>query len=104
MSRKAEDDIVHHLRRQEWPLIAWLFGSIDLHQRNFESNLQFSKAFRRIEAIENITHFNHCDPDLESDEELMGIEFNTHLEAIEHSKELASISATRACATTKSWK
>jgi hypothetical protein len=69
MSREAEDDTIRHLRRQEWPLTAWLFGSIQLDQRYFESNLQFSKAFRRIENIENITHFNHCDPDLESDEE-----------------------------------
>jgi DnaJ-domain-containing protein 1 len=69
MPHETDDDIIRHLRRQEWPLTAWLFGSIQLDQRYFESNPNFSTALQRIKGIESITHFNHDDPILESHDE-----------------------------------
>jgi hypothetical protein len=69
MSHEADDDIIRHLRRQEWPLTSWLFGSIQLDQRYFDTNLHFSAALEGVEDIETITHFNHDDPILESEED-----------------------------------
>lgn len=72
MPHEPDDEIIHHLRRQEWPLTAWLFGSIRLDQRYFESNPRFSTALQRIKGIETITHLNHDDPILESKDEESG--------------------------------
>jgi DnaJ domain len=69
MSHDANDDIIRHLKRQERPLTAWLFGSVQLDQRYFDPNPNFSTALRRIEDIQTITHFNHDDPFLENQEE-----------------------------------
>jgi DnaJ-domain-containing protein 1 len=69
MSDDTDDLIIRHLRRQEWPLTSWLFGSIQLDQRYFDSNPNFQIALQGIEDIETVTHFNHDDPALESDEE-----------------------------------
>jgi hypothetical protein len=69
MSYEGNDgDIFRHLRRQERPLTAWLFGSVRLDQHYFASNPCFSSALRHIEDIDTITHFNHDDPLLESQE------------------------------------
>jgi hypothetical protein len=78
MSGEAEDDVTRHLRRQKWPLWAWLFGYVALDNYNFDSNPHFSTAFQRIEDIETLTHFNHDDPILESDEEESGELADTH--------------------------
>lgn len=69
MSQEPDDEIIRHLARQEWPLTAWLYGSIQLDQRYFGSNPNFSIALQRIEDIETITHFNHDDPVLEIEED-----------------------------------
>jgi DnaJ-domain-containing protein 1 len=85
MSHEQDDKIIRHLRRQEWPLTAWLFGSIQLDQRYFESNDRFSTALECIEDIETITHFNHDDPFLESDddsEELVDANYHPTIEYV----------------------
>lgn len=69
MLDESDDKIIRHLRRQEWPLTAWLFGSIQLDQRYFDSNDRFSTALECIGDIETITHFDHNDPFLESDDD-----------------------------------
>lgn len=69
MSHEPDDRIIRHLKRQEWPLTAWLFGSIQLDQHYFNSNPDFPTALECIENIETITHFNHDDLFLESDDD-----------------------------------
>jgi hypothetical protein len=69
MLHESDNKIIRHLRRQEWPLTAWLFGSIQLDQSYFSSSPDFSTALECIKDIETITHFNHDDPFLESDDD-----------------------------------
>jgi len=69
MSSEAEDEIIRHLRRQEWPLTAWLFGSIPIDQRHFNSTPHFSTEFQRVADIEIVTHFDHVNPNLKSAQE-----------------------------------
>lgn len=85
MSHEQDERIIRHLRRQEWPITAWLFGSIQLDQSYFESNDRFSTALECIEDIETITHFNHDDPFLESDddsEELVDANYRLTIEYV----------------------
>ncbi len=64
MPYEIDDDVIRHLKRQERPLTAWLFGSIQLDQTYFEYRPAFFMALQRIESVETITHFNHDDLDL----------------------------------------
>lgn len=91
MSHEQDDKIIRHLRRQEWPLTAWLFGSVQLDQRYFESNDRFSTALECIEDIETITHFNHDDPFSESDddsEELVDANYHPTIEYVRKFKRI----------------
>lgn len=93
MLDESDDKIIRHLRRQEWPLTAWLFGSIQLDQSYFSSNPDFSTALECIEDIETITHFNHDDPFLESDddsEELVDANYRLTIEYARKFKRIRS--------------
>ena len=66
MKANTDELIIRHLQKQEsW--LGWLFSSsIEIDEVNFVSNPEFFSALHLLEQVQNLTHFNKEDAEIET--------------------------------------